>query len=179
MIIIIMIIHDHHNHDHHPSFPWLCHPPLFSFQHLPSAGCTHKPVAFCYPFEFKFKLNHNHLDNHHCPHQQGPPFWRDSCHQTSLTCRSCPLPEIIWATRFSFLSFAWVDTFRFCSPARYLREHCTAFHEQSIFVLQSIGKVGQVHLISVDVKLQGWLHVHPRKMTSDKKEILGFDGKSI
>ena len=40
-------------------------------------------------------------------------------------------------------------------------------------------KVGQVHLISVDVKLQGWLHVHPRKMASDKKEILGFDGKSI
>ena len=73
MIIIIMIIHDHHNHDHHPSFPWLCHPPLFSFQHLPSAGCTHKPVAFCYPFEFKFKLNH--IDNHHCRYQQDPPFW--------------------------------------------------------------------------------------------------------
>ena len=35
------------------------------------------------------------------------------------------------------------------------------------------------HLVSVYIKLQGWLHIHPRKMASDKKEILGFDAKSI
>ena len=89
------------------SFPWLFHLPLSSFQLLPWEDCTHKLAVFYSPDLKTYQLFCFSIMIFIWWYRAHFLFISTSFISNPLACLSCPLPEMIWATRFSFRSFAW------------------------------------------------------------------------